>query len=263
MAAHNTDRTENVVDMATSFGFEQVREGEKQPLVNKVFHQVADRYDVMNDLMSGGMHRLWKDAFVAWLNPPQRPSTPFKLLDVAGGTGDISFRVVERSHRNAHCTVFDINGSMLSVGKDRAREKGLLDNLEFVEGNAEELPFEDKSFDAYTIAYGIRNVPRIDKALSEAYRVLKRGGRFMCLEFSNVDMPGLDKAYDAFSFNAIPKIGDFVTGDAESYEYLVESIRKFPNKARFRMMIEDAGFQQVSYRNMTGGITAMHSGWKL
>nr|WP_321455133.1 bifunctional demethylmenaquinone methyltransferase/2-methoxy-6-polyprenyl-1,4-benzoquinol methylase UbiE [uncultured Cohaesibacter sp.] len=263
MVAQNKERTEKVTEMATSFGFEQVGEGEKQPRVNQVFHHVADRYDVMNDLMSGGMHRLWKDAFVAWLNPPQSGRVSFKLLDVAGGTGDISFRVVERSRNNAQCTVFDINGSMLAVGKDRAKENGLIDNLEFVEGNAEDLPFEDNSFDAYTIAYGIRNVPRIDKALAEAYRVLKRGGRFMCLEFSNVDMPLLDKAYDLFSFNAIPAIGDVVTGDRESYEYFVQSIRKFPNKARFKMMIEDAGFQQVTYRNMTGGITAMHSGWKL
>ncbi|WP_319533304.1 bifunctional demethylmenaquinone methyltransferase/2-methoxy-6-polyprenyl-1,4-benzoquinol methylase UbiE [uncultured Cohaesibacter sp.] len=265
MSAQNRQRTENVTEMATSFGFEQVGEGEKQPMVNKVFHQVADRYDIMNDLMSGGMHRIWKDAFVAWLNPPQkqRGTEPFKLLDVAGGTGDISFRVIERSKKTAHSTVFDINGSMLAVGKDRAKANGLIKHLEFVEGNAEELPFEDKSFDAYTIAYGIRNVPRIDKALSEAYRVLKRGGRFMCLEFSNVEMPVLDKVYDAFSFNAIPRIGDFVTGDAESYEYLVESIRKFPNQARFKAMIEKAGFEQVTYRNLSGGITAMHSGWKL
>lgn len=263
MSVQNKQRTEDVSDMATSFGFEQVREGEKQPKVNRVFHQVAERYDVMNDLMSGGMHRLWKDAFVAWLNPPQKGRVPFKLLDVAGGTGDISFRVIDRSRKNAHATVFDINGSMLAVGRDRAIENGMIDYCDFVEGNAEELPFEDNSFDAYTIAYGIRNVPRIDKALSEAYRVLKRGGRFMCLEFSNVDMPMLDKAYDVFSFNAIPAIGDFVTGDRESYEYFVQSIRKFPNKTRFKMMVEAAGFQQVTYRNMSGGITAMHSGWKL
>ena len=263
MSAQNKQRTEDVVDMATSFGFESVNEGEKQPKVNKVFHQVADRYDVMNDLMSGGMHRLWKDAFVAWLNPPQRTASSFKLLDVAGGTGDISFRVVERSRKNAHATVFDINGSMLGVGRDRARDNGLIGNLDFVQGNAEDLPFEDKSFDAYTIAYGIRNVPRIDKALREAHRVLKRGGRFMCLEFSNVNMPVLDKIYDAFSFNAIPKIGNLVTGDADSYSYLVESIRKFPNQARFKTMIEDAGFEQVSFRNLSGGISAMHSGWKL
>ena len=263
MSTQNRQRTEDVVDMATSFGFEEVGEGEKQPKVNKVFHQVAERYDLMNDLMSGGMHRLWKDAFVAWLNPPQSDRKPFKLLDVAGGTGDISFRVIERSRRNAHATVFDINGSMLGVGRDRAEDNGLGAYCDFVEGNAEELPFEDNSFDAYTIAYGIRNVPRIDKALSEAHRVLKRGGRFMCLEFSNVEMPVLDKVYDAFSFNAIPKIGDMVTGDAESYAYLVESIRKFPNQTRFKAMIEKAGFRQVTYRNMSGGITAMHSGWKL
>lgn len=263
MTSGNKKRTEDVVDMATSFGFEQVGEGEKQPKVNEVFHNVADRYDLMNDLMSAGMHRLWKDAFVAWLNPPKTANSRFKHLDVAGGTGDISFRIVERSEKRAHCTVFDINGSMLSVGRDRAREQGLIANLDFVQGNAEDLPFEDNHFDAYTIAYGIRNVPRIDKALKEAHRVLKRGGRFMCLEFSNVDMPVLDKVYDLFSFKAIPKIGDVVTGDADSYEYLVESIRKFPNQTRFKAMIEEAGFSQVAYRNLSGGISAMHSGWKI
>ncbi|MCV6546412.1 MAG: bifunctional demethylmenaquinone methyltransferase/2-methoxy-6-polyprenyl-1,4-benzoquinol methylase UbiE [Cohaesibacter sp.] len=263
MATGSTKRTEDVSDMATSFGFEDVREGDKQPLVNDVFHKVAERYDLMNDLMSAGMHRLWKDAFVAWLNPPQRASQTFKLLDVAGGTGDISFRVVDRARGNAHSTVFDINGSMLGVGRDRAKDKGLMDHLDFVQGNAEDLPFDDNSFDAYTIAYGIRNVPRIDKALSEAHRVLKRGGRIMVLEFSNVDMPVLDKVYDLFSFHAIPKIGGLVTGDADSYSYLVESIRKFPNQARFKAMIEEAGFAQVSFRNLSGGISAMHSGWKL
>lgn len=247
--------------METSFGFRDVGRGEKQPLVDSVFHRVASRYDLMNDIMSAGMHRLWKDAMVTWLNPPKRPG--WTALDVAGGTGDIAFRIVEASDRNAHVTVLDINGSMLAEGKKRAQRRKLLGNLDFVEANAEDLPFPDKSFDAYTIAFGIRNVPRIDKALREAFRVLKTGGRFLCLEFSEVDMPMLDKAYEAWSFNAIPRIGQVVTGDAESYRYLVESIARFPAQKDFADMIREAGFEQVSWRNYTGGIAALHSGWKL
>ncbi len=188
----SVERTKATGGMETSYGFRQVAEGEKQPLVNEVFHKVADRYDLMNDLMSAGMHRVWKDAAVAWLNPPKRSG--WRSLDVAGGTGDIAFKIVEASQRNAHVTVLDINGSMLSVGRDRAEKRGLAANVDFVEANAEELPFEDAGFDAYTIAFGIRNVPRIDAALSEAFRVLKPGGRFLCLEFSEVDMPLLEKA---------------------------------------------------------------------
>ncbi|RVC98570.1 bifunctional demethylmenaquinone methyltransferase/2-methoxy-6-polyprenyl-1,4-benzoquinol methylase UbiE, partial [Mesorhizobium sp. M2A.F.Ca.ET.029.05.1.1] len=222
----SVERTTAAGGMETSYGFRKVGAGEKQPLVNDVFHKVANRYDLMNDLMSAGLHRLWKDAMVAWLNPPKRPG--WKVLDVAGGTGDIAFRIVEASQRQAHATVLDINGSMLSVGRDRAEKQGLAANTDFVEANAEELPFESETFDAYTIAFGIRNVPRIEVALAEAYRVLKRGGRFLCLEFSEVEMPLLDKAYEAWSFNAIPRIGKAVTGDGEPYSYLVESIRKFP-----------------------------------
>jgi demethylmenaquinone methyltransferase/2-methoxy-6-polyprenyl-1,4-benzoquinol methylase len=207
------------------------------------------------------MHRLWKDAMVTWLNPPKRPG--WKALDVAGGTGDIAFRIVEASDRNAHVTVLDINGSMLAEGQKRAGRRKLLDNLDFVEANAEDLPFPDNSFDAYTIAFGIRNVPRITRALSEAFRVLMTGGRFLCLEFSEVDMPLLDKAYESWSFNAIPRIGQMVTGDAESYRYLVESIARFPSQNDFAGMIRKAGFDQVSWRNFTGGIAALHSGWKL
>ncbi|MGC4024637.1 MAG: bifunctional demethylmenaquinone methyltransferase/2-methoxy-6-polyprenyl-1,4-benzoquinol methylase UbiE [Mesorhizobium sp.] len=247
--------------METSFGFRNVAPGEKQPLVNEVFHRVAKRYDLMNDLMSAGLHRLWKDAMVAWLNPRPRPD--WKSLDVAGGTGDIAFRIVEASRRQAHATVLDINGSMLEVGKARAEKKGLSANVDFVEASAEELPFDDGTFDAYTIAFGIRNVPDINLALREAYRVLKPGGRFMCLEFSEVDMPLLDKAYEAWSFKAIPEIGKVVTGDRESYAYLVESIRKFPNQTNFADMIRRAGFERVSFRNFSGGIAALHSGWKL
>lgn len=247
--------------METSFGFQDVSDGEKQARVNDVFHRVAKRYDVMNDLMSGGLHRVWKDLMIAWLSPSRTAN--WKVLDVAGGTGDVAFRIIEASNRNAHATVLDINGSMLGVGRDRAEKKGLADNAEFVEANAEELPFGDASFDAYTIAFGIRNVPHIDRALSEAFRVLKPGGRFLCLEFSEVELPVLDKIYDAWSFNAIPKIGKAVTGDADSYQYLVESICKFPRQADFAEMIRQAGFERVSWRNFTGGIAALHSGWKL
>ncbi|CDX28131.1 MULTISPECIES: bifunctional demethylmenaquinone methyltransferase/2-methoxy-6-polyprenyl-1,4-benzoquinol methylase UbiE [unclassified Mesorhizobium] len=257
----SVERTTAAGGMETSYGFRKVGAGEKQPLVNDVFHKVANRYDLMNDLMSAGLHRLWKDAMVAWLNPPKRPG--WKVLDVAGGTGDIAFRIVEASQRQAHATVLDINGSMLAVGRDRAEKQGLAANTDFVEANAEELPFEDDTFDAYTIAFGIRNVPRIEVALAEAYRVLKRGGRFLCLEFSEVEMPLLDKAYEAWSFNAIPRIGKAVTGDGEPYSYLVESIRKFPNQQNFAAMIARAGFDRVTFRNYSGGIAALHSGWKL
>ncbi|KZL19571.1 Ubiquinone/menaquinone biosynthesis C-methyltransferase UbiE [Pseudovibrio axinellae] len=250
-------------EMATSFGFRTVREGEKQDLVDDVFHKVASRYDLMNDLMSGGLHRLWKDAMVSSLRPPKSGAREWRHLDVAGGTGDIAMRTVERSNRTVMSTVCDINGSMLGVGKDRAAAAGLSQNIEFVLGNAEELPFPDKHFDAYTIAFGIRNVPQIDKALQEAHRVLKRGGRFMCLEFSQVDVPAFDKLYDLMSFHAIPKIGQVVTGDGDAYSYLVESIRKFPNQERFAQMIRTAGFERVTYRNYTGGIAALHSGWKI
>ncbi|MBN9249395.1 MAG: bifunctional demethylmenaquinone methyltransferase/2-methoxy-6-polyprenyl-1,4-benzoquinol methylase UbiE [Mesorhizobium sp.] len=257
----SVERTTAQGGMETSYGFRQVGTGDKQPLVNEVFHKVANRYDLMNDLMSAGMHRLWKDAMVAWLNPSKRPG--WKVLDVAGGTGDIAFRIIEASQRNAHATVLDINGSMLDVGRDRAAKNGLAANADFVEANAEELPFADAIFDAYTIAFGIRNVPRIDKALSEAYRVLKPGGRFLCLEFSDVDMPLLDRVYEAWSFNAIPRIGKMVTGDGEPYSYLVESIRKFPDQKNFAEMIAKAGFDRVTFRNYSGGIAALHSGWKL
>jgi demethylmenaquinone methyltransferase/2-methoxy-6-polyprenyl-1,4-benzoquinol methylase len=254
-------RTTAAGGMDTSYGYREVGAGEKQPLVDEVFHRVARRYDLMNDLMSGGLHRLWKEALVAWLNPPKRPG--WKALDVAGGTGDIAFRIVDASRGNAHATVLDINGSMLAVGRERAEKRRLLENVVFVEANAEDLPFVDATFDAYTIAFGIRNVPQIGKALAEAHRVLKPGGRFLCLEFSEVDLPLLDRAYEAWSFNAIPQLGKYVAGDEESYRYLVESIRKFPNQANFAAMIRRAGFERVLWRNYSGGIAALHSGWKL
>ena len=247
--------------METSYGFHKVDEGKKQGLVNEVFHKVAKRYDIMNDVMSAGLHRLWKDAMVSSLSPRKDPS--YKILDVAGGTGDIAFLIIEASNRLAHATVLDINGSMLAVGEERAAKKKLSGNLTFIEANAEELPFEANTFDAYTIAFGIRNVPRIDVALKEAHRVLKRGGRLLVLEFSEVEMPLLDRVYDAWSFNAIPQFGKMITGDAEPYQYLVESIRKFPNQEDFATMIRTAGFSRVTYTNYTGGIAALHSGWKL
>ncbi|CAN7599508.1 bifunctional demethylmenaquinone methyltransferase/2-methoxy-6-polyprenyl-1,4-benzoquinol methylase UbiE [Neorhizobium sp. LjRoot104] len=247
--------------METSYGFRKVADGEKQGLVNDVFHKVAKRYDVMNDVMSAGMHRVWKDALIASLNP--RKDAGYKTLDVAGGTGDVAFRIVEASDRKAHVTVLDINGSMLAVGAERAEKKRLSENLAFVEANAESLPFEANSFDAYTIAFGIRNVPHIDVALKEAYRVLKRGGRLLVLEFSEVEMPLLERFYEEWSFKAIPRFGKMITGEAEPYQYLVESIRKFPNQENFAAMIRNAGFSRVTYTNYTGGIAALHSGWKL
>ncbi len=256
----NDTRATRPEDMTTSYGFAEVEEGGKQPRVDEVFHKVAKRYDVMNDLMSAGMHRIWKDAMVAKLAPSR---TRWRSIDVAGGTGDVAFRIVEASNRAAQVTVLDINASMLGVGRERAEKNGLISNLEFVEANAEELPREDNSYDAYTIAFGIRNVPRIDKALSEAFRVLKPGGRFLCLEFSEVEMPFLDKVYDQWSHKAIPAIGKVVTGDGEPYQYLVESIRKFPNQENFSGMIREAGFSRVDHTNYSGGIVALHSGWKL
>jgi len=228
----------------THFGFRDVPLGDKQTLVNDVFHSVASRYDLMNDLMSGGLHRVWKDIMINTLNPP-KGDRPFALLDVAGGTGDISFRAAKAAGSGFHATVCDINTDMLDVGRERAAARHLDEQVSFVEGNAEALAFGDRSFDAYTIAFGIRNVPRIDAALREAYRVLRPGSRFLCLEFSTVDVPGLDALYDFFSFKVIPPLGRAVTGDAESYQYLVESIRKFPRPNAFAERIRAAGFSRV------------------
>jgi demethylmenaquinone methyltransferase/2-methoxy-6-polyprenyl-1,4-benzoquinol methylase len=252
----------NRSDQTTHFGFRDVPLEEKQTLVNDVFHSVAQRYDLMNDLMSGGLHRVWKDIMVNTLNPP-KGDRPYALLDVAGGTGDVAFRAAKASGTGFRATVCDINADMLSVGRDRAAKRRLDDRVSFVEGNAEELAFPDRSFDGYTIAFGIRNVPQIDRALKEAYRVLRPGGRFLCLEFSSVDVPGLDRLYDLFSFRVIPQLGRAVTGDAESYRYLVESIRKFPKPAAFADMIRGAGFGRVNWQTLSGGIVALHSGWRL
>jgi len=238
-----------------SFGFRTVAAGEKARLVQGVFQGVAAKYDLMNDAMSGGVHRLWKGAMMNWLNPQPGWSS----LDVAGGTGDIAFRILERTGGGAAVTVCDLTENMLRVGRDRAVDRGLLGGLTWVTGNAETLPFPDKVFDSYTIAFGIRNVTRIDQALKEAARVLKPGGRFLCLEFSSVTVPGLDKLYDLYSFNVIPKLGRLIAGDEDSYRYLVESIRRFPDQQRFAAMIGKAGFSQVQVRNLSGGIAALHS----
>jgi demethylmenaquinone methyltransferase/2-methoxy-6-polyprenyl-1,4-benzoquinol methylase len=245
----------------THFGRRTVRMDEKQGLVDAVFHKVADRYDVMNDLMSFGLHRVWKDILAAKVRPSA--SRPFALLDVAGGTGDVAFRVARAGGPQTRVTVADINADMLRLGAERARKRGLADRVAFVEANAEALPFSDGRFDAYTIAFGIRNVPRIETGLGEAFRVLKRGGHFLCLEFSHVDVPMLDRVYDAYSFAAIPAMGKVVTGDGTAYRYLVESIRKFPHAELFADMIAAAGFARVEVTRLSGGAVAIHSGWKL
>jgi demethylmenaquinone methyltransferase/2-methoxy-6-polyprenyl-1,4-benzoquinol methylase len=245
-----------------SFGYKTVPAEERQGLVNDVFTKVASRYDLMNDLMSGGLHRLWKDDLIGWLAPP-RSDRAFRLLDVAGGTGDVTVRFLRAGGRGCTATLFDISPEMIAVARKRLADAGLEERATLVVGNAEALPFADKSFDAYTVAFGIRNVTHIDKALAEAYRVLKTGGRFLCLEFSDVEMPVLDRVYEEWSFRAIPQIGRLVTGDGEPYAYLVESIRKFPRKPDFAAMIGAAGFDRVTWRSLSGGIAALHSAWKL
>jgi demethylmenaquinone methyltransferase/2-methoxy-6-polyprenyl-1,4-benzoquinol methylase len=246
----------------THFGFRDVPLEDKQTLVNEVFHSVASRYDLMNDLMSAGLHRFWKDIMINTLNPP-KSDKPFALLDVAGGTGDIAFRAAKAAGAGFRASVCDINADMLQVGRDRAVKAHLDDRVTFVEGNAEALAFPDRAFDAYTIAFGIRNVPRIDRALTEAFRVLRPGSRFLCLEFSTVNVPGLDRLYDLFSFKVIQSLGRAVTGDAESYQYLVESIRKFARPSAFADTIRGAGFSRVNWQSLSGGIVALHSGWRL
>ncbi|MBV9287091.1 MAG: bifunctional demethylmenaquinone methyltransferase/2-methoxy-6-polyprenyl-1,4-benzoquinol methylase UbiE [Hyphomicrobiales bacterium] len=245
----------------THFGRRAVRLDDKQHLVDEVFRKVAQRYDLMNDLMSFGLHRVWKDVLVAKVRPSL--SRPFAHLDGAGGTGDIAFRVVRAGGALTSATVADINPDMLRVGAERARKCGLVDRVAFVEANAEALPFADARFDAYTIAFGIRNVPRIERALEEAHRALKRGGHFLCLEFSRVDLPVLDRLYEAYSLAVIPALGNAVAGDGAPYRYLVESIRKFPAPGTFADMIAAAGFARVEATRLSGGIVAIHSGWKL
>ena len=263
----NMANKENIDSAQTThFGFKNVKETEKQFLVRDVFDSVAGKYDIMNDVMSGGLHRLWKNDFIRDL----RPKSGMHLLDVAGGTGDIAFRFLKAAHKRtnkdetpAKVTICDINTNMLEAGRARALDQGIFDPIDWVTGNAEMLPLPDQSVDVYTIAFGIRNVTHIDKALSEAYRVLKPGGRFMCLEFSKVDIPLLKQIYDVYSFKLIPHFGEMITGDKKSYQYLVESIRKFPTQEKFQEMIGDAGFKRTSYRNLSGGIVAIHSGWRI
>jgi demethylmenaquinone methyltransferase / 2-methoxy-6-polyprenyl-1,4-benzoquinol methylase len=264
-----TEKEATMTDTA-QFGARQVPLADKQALVDDVFRRVAGHYDLMNDLMSFGLHRAWKDALVTAVNPSK--NRPFALLDIAGGTGDVAMRVLAAGGEGTLATVCDINADMLAVGRECAAARGLpspasggglAGGITFTEANAEALPFKDKSIDVATVAFGIRNVPRIDVALAEAFRVLKIGGRFLCLEFSAVNVPGLDKLYDVYSFNVIPALGRAVVGDAQSYRYLVESIRRFPNPQSFAAMMRAAGFARVSHQLMTGGIVALHSGWRL
>jgi len=245
----------------THFGERTVPLDEKQGLVDDVFHKVADRYDLMNDLMSFGLHRVWKDILVAKLRPPRH--RPFRHLDVAGGTGDVAFRVAAAGGEATRATVVDVNPDMLRVGAARAQKRREGARIRFLEGNAEALPLPDAAFDGYTIAFGIRNVPRMERALAEAYRVLKRGGRFLCLEFSRVDVPIVDAIVAAYCDAAIPALGKAVTGDGPAYRYLVESIRKFPPPDRFADMVREAGFSRAEFTRLTGGVVAIHSGWKL
>lgn len=245
-------------EKTTHFGFQDVPEADKAGMVHGVFSRVASKYDVMNDAMSLGIHRLWKDAMMDWLAP--RPGQ--RLLDVAGGTGDVAFRFLKRAP-GASAVVCDMTEPMLIEGRKRAEAEKLAPSLDWVVGDAMALPFEDGSFDVYTISFGIRNVTRIRDALAEAYRVLKPGGRLMVLEFSQIPNELMQQAYDLYSFNVIPVMGQVIAGDRSSYQYLVESIRKFPDQETFAAMIRDAGFGQVKYRNLTMGIAALHSGWKL
>lgn len=242
---------------STHFGFRKVPEADKASMVREVFDSVAPKYDLMNDLMTLGIHRLWKDAVIGWL----RPQPGMRLVDVGGGTGDMAFKFLASG--GSHVQVIDINYEMLTCGRDRAIDRGILDGIEWVHGDAEKLPLADMSMDAVTTAFCIRNVTHIEKALSEAKRVLKPGGRYLCLEFSEVTAPGLRKLYDTYSFRVLPALGKQIAGDRDAYQYLAESIRKFPNQARFAELIKAAGLAQVNFRNLTGGIAAIHSAWRI
>ncbi len=252
------DPTSSDTPEETDFGFRTVPAEEKPRLVHNVFTSVARRYDLMNDLMSAGIHRLWKEALVDWLAP--RPG--MRVLDLAGGTGDIAFRILRRTRGLAEVTVCDLTEAMLVEGRRRAAAQGF-DSIEWVVGDAERLPFGPRIFDACTIAFGIRNVTHIDRALAEAFRVLRPGGRFLCLEFSHVAVPALRRLYDAYSFTVIPPLGEIVTGDRASYQYLVESIRRFPDQESFAEIMRAAGFARVKWRNLSMGVAALHSGWRL
>ncbi len=254
------DQTKNATENGTGtthFGFREVPEDDKASLVRDVFDSVAPRYDLMNDLMSLGIHRLWKNALMDWL----RPQPGMVLADIGGGTGDMAFKFLARG--GTQVRVIDINTEMLARGRDRAVDRGLLDGIDWIHGDAEKLPLEDMSVDAYTSAFCLRNVTRLESALAEARRVLKPGGRFLCLEFSQVKAPALKKLYDAYSFSVLPALGERVAGDRDAYQYLAESIRRFPDQKSFAAMITDAGLAQVSYRNLSGGIAALHSAWRI
>jgi demethylmenaquinone methyltransferase/2-methoxy-6-polyprenyl-1,4-benzoquinol methylase len=250
--------TEDTDSRTTHFGFQDVAEDQKAGMVHGVFTNVASKYDIMNDVMSMGIHRVWKDALMDWLAPRDGQ----QLLDVAGGTGDVAFRFLGRAP-GATATVLDMTESMLIEGQKRAEATELAEKLDWIVGDAMALPFPDNSFDRYTISFGIRNVTRIPDALAEAFRVLRPGGRLVVLEFSQLPNDGLQKLYDLYSFNVIPRMGQLIAGDRDSYQYLVESIRRFPDQETFAQMIRDAGFEQVSYRNLSLGIAALHSGWKI
>ena len=245
-------------EKTTHFGFETVTESEKAGRVQGVFGSVASRYDIMNDVMSGGIHRVWKDAMMDWL----APRSGQKLLDVAGGTGDIAYRFLKRAGQG-HATVLDLTEEMLVEGRKRAEASQMVDQLDWSVGDAMALPFPDNSFDVYTISFGIRNVTRPQDALSEAFRVLRPGGRLMVLEFSQIPNPAMQWAYDRYSFNLIPLMGQLIANDRDSYQYLVESIRKFPDQDMFLKMVRSAGFENAKYRNLTAGVACLHSGWKI
>ena len=249
---------QGTAEQTTHFGFETVPEAEKAGKVQNVFTSVASKYDIMNDIMSLGIHRIWKEAMMDWLAP--RPGQ--RLLDVAGGTGDISFKFLKRAG-SGHATVLDITENMLIEGRKRAETDQILDSLDWIVGDAMSLPFADNSFDVYTISFGIRNVTQPQEALNEAFRILRPGGRLMVLEFSQIPVPLAQKAYDLYSFNVIPTMGKLITNDRSSYQYLVESIRKFPDQETFLSMVQHAGFKNTSYRNLSLGIAALHSGWKV
>ena len=249
---------QDTAEQTTHFGFETVPEAKKAGKVQNIFNSVASKYDIMNDVMSVGIHRIWKEAMMDWLNP--RPGQ--KLLDVAGGTGDVSFKFLKRSG-SGHATVLDITENMLIEGRRRAEPDQILDSLDWIVGDAMFLPFADNSFDVYTISFGIRNVTQPQEALNEAFRVLRPGGRLMVLEFSQIPVPLAQKAYDLYSFNVIPTMGKLIANDRSSYQYLVESIRKFPDQETFLGMLQNAGFKNTGYRNLSLGIAALHSGWKI
>ena len=249
---------QDTAEQTTHFGFETVPEAKKAGKVQNIFNSVASKYDIMNDVMSLGIHRIWKEAMMDWLAP--KPGQ--KLLDVAGGTGDVSFKFLKRSG-SGHATVLDITENMLIEGRRRAEPDQILDSLDWIVGDAMFLPFADNSFDVYTISFGIRNVTQPQEALNEAFRVLRPGGRLMVLEFSQIPVPLAQKAYDLYSFNVIPTMGKLITNDRSSYQYLVESIRKFPDQETFISMLQQAGFENTGYRNLSLGIAALHSGWKI